>query len=40
VDVEANITERFLGSVALRVEDYSDFGSNLSGGFYPISTDG
>jgi len=31
VDIEANITERFLGSVALRVEDYSDFGSNLSG---------
>ena len=31
VDIEANLTERFLGSVALRVEDYSDFGSNLSG---------
>ena len=31
VDLEANLTERFLGSVALRVEDYSDFGSNLSG---------
>ncbi len=31
VDVEADLTERFLGSVALRAEDYSDFGSNLSG---------
>jgi iron complex outermembrane receptor protein len=31
VDLEANITERLLGSVALRAEDYSDFGSNLSG---------
>ena len=31
VDMEANLTERFLGSVALRAEDYSDFGSNLSG---------
>jgi len=31
VDVEANLTERLLGSVALRAEDYSDFGSNLSG---------
>jgi iron complex outermembrane recepter protein len=31
VDVEANLTERFLGSAALRLEDYSDFGSNLSG---------
>jgi iron complex outermembrane receptor protein len=31
VDIEANLTERFLGSVALRAEDYSDFGSNLSG---------
>jgi iron complex outermembrane receptor protein len=31
VDIEANLTEHFLGSVALRVEDYSDFGSNLSG---------
>jgi iron complex outermembrane receptor protein len=31
VDIEANLTEHFLGSVALRVEDYSDFGSSLSG---------
>jgi iron complex outermembrane recepter protein len=31
VDIEANLTEKFLGSVALRVEDYSDFGSNVSG---------
>jgi iron complex outermembrane receptor protein len=31
VDVEVNLTERLLGSVALRVEDYSDFGSNVSG---------
>jgi len=31
VDVEANVTEKLLGSVALRVEDYSDFGSNISG---------
>lgn len=31
VDLEANITERFLASAALRVEDYSDFGENLSG---------
>jgi iron complex outermembrane receptor protein len=30
-DVEANLTEKLLGSVALRVEDYSDFGSNVSG---------
>lgn len=30
-DLEANITRRLLGSVALRYEDYSDFGSNLSG---------
>src|SRR5690606_37543662 len=31
VDLEANVTEKFLASVALRAEDYSDFGSNLSG---------
>lgn len=31
VDLEAEITEQLLASVALRAEDYSDFGSNLSG---------
>jgi iron complex outermembrane receptor protein len=31
VDLEANVTEKLLGSVAVRVEDYSDFGSNVSG---------
>jgi iron complex outermembrane receptor protein len=31
VDLEADLTERLLGSVALRAEDYSDFGGNLSG---------
>lgn len=31
IDFEADLTERLLGSVALRVEDYSDFGSNVSG---------
>jgi iron complex outermembrane receptor protein len=31
VDLEANLTEKLLGSVAARVEDYSDFGSNVSG---------
>jgi iron complex outermembrane receptor protein len=31
VDLEANLTEKLLGSVAARVEDYSDFGSNISG---------
>ncbi|MCM2311184.1 MAG: TonB-dependent receptor [Steroidobacteraceae bacterium] len=31
VDLEANVTEKLLASVALRAEDYSDFGSNLSG---------
>lgn len=31
VDLEADLTEKLLGSVALRVEDYSDFGSNVSG---------
>jgi iron complex outermembrane receptor protein len=31
VDLEANVTEKFLASVALRGESYSDFGENLSG---------
>ena len=31
IDLEANITEQFLASAALRAERYSDFGSNLSG---------
>ena len=31
VDVEANVTEKFLASAALRAENYSDFGSNVSG---------
>ena len=31
VDLEADLTEKLLGSVALRLEDYSDFGSNVSG---------
>jgi iron complex outermembrane receptor protein len=31
LDLEANLTEKLLGSVAVRVEDYSDFGSNVSG---------
>jgi iron complex outermembrane receptor protein len=31
VDLEANLTEKLLGSAALRAEDYSDFGSNVSG---------
>jgi iron complex outermembrane recepter protein len=31
VDVEAQITEKFLASAAVRGEDYSDFGSNVSG---------
>lgn len=31
VDLEANLTDQLLGSVAVRGEDYSDFGSNLSG---------
>jgi iron complex outermembrane receptor protein len=30
VDVEAELTEKLLLSAALRLEDYSDFGSNLS----------
>jgi iron complex outermembrane receptor protein len=31
VDLEANVTDKFLASVALRGEHYSDFGDNLSG---------
>ena len=31
VDLEANLTDKLLGSAAVRVEDYSDFGSNVSG---------
>ena len=31
VDLEANLTDKFLGSAAFRVEDYSDFGSNVTG---------
>ncbi|MCK7595483.1 TonB-dependent receptor plug domain-containing protein [Pseudomarimonas salicorniae] len=31
VDFEANLTENLLGSAAVRAEDYSDFGSNLTG---------
>jgi iron complex outermembrane receptor protein len=31
VDLEANVTEKFLASAALRGEHYSDFGSNVSG---------
>ena len=31
VDLEANVTDKLLASVAVRAEDYSDFGSNLSG---------
>ncbi len=31
VDVETNLTEKLLGSAALRAEDYSDFGSNVTG---------
>ena len=31
IDLEANLTEKLLASAALRVEDYSDFGSNVSG---------
>ena len=33
VDLEANVTDNFLASAALRVEDYNDFGSNVSGKF-------
>jgi iron complex outermembrane receptor protein len=31
VDLEANLTKQFLGSVAVRGEHYTDFGNNLSG---------
>lgn len=31
VDLEANLTEKLLASVAVRGEDYSDFGGNVSG---------
>ncbi|MBK6598009.1 MAG: TonB-dependent receptor [Proteobacteria bacterium] len=31
IDIEANVTERFLAAAAVRAEDYSDFGSNISG---------
>ncbi|SFV10781.1 TonB-dependent receptor plug domain-containing protein [Pseudoduganella namucuonensis] len=31
VDVEANLTKQFLGSVAVRAEHYSDFGNSVSG---------
>lgn len=31
VDVEADITEKFLASVAVRYEDFSDFGNTLNG---------
>ncbi|HEY0686488.1 MAG TPA: TonB-dependent receptor [Steroidobacter sp.] len=31
IDLEANLTEQFLASVALRGESYSDFGENLAG---------
>jgi iron complex outermembrane receptor protein len=31
VDLEANLTDNMLGSVAVRAEDYSDFGSNVTG---------
>jgi iron complex outermembrane receptor protein len=31
VDLEANVTDKFLASAAVRGEHYSDFGSNLSG---------
>jgi iron complex outermembrane recepter protein len=31
VDLEANLTEKLLGSIAVRAEDYSDFGSNVTG---------
>jgi len=30
-DIEAQVTEKFLASVAVRGEDYSDFGSNVTG---------
>lgn len=31
VDLEANVTEQWLASAALRAEDYSDFGSTVTG---------
>ena len=31
VDLEANLTDNLLGSVAVRAEDYSDFGNNITG---------
>ena len=31
IDLEANITQKLLGSVAMRGESYSDFGENLAG---------
>ena len=31
VDIEANVTDELLASAAVRAENYSDFGSNLSG---------
>ncbi|MFN3585077.1 TonB-dependent receptor plug domain-containing protein [Phenylobacterium sp.] len=31
LDLEANLTERFLASAAVRAEDYSDFGSTVTG---------
>lgn len=31
IDFEANLTDQLLGSAAIRAEDYSDFGSNLTG---------
>jgi iron complex outermembrane receptor protein len=31
IDIEANITEQLLGSAAIRAENYTDFGGNVSG---------
>jgi iron complex outermembrane receptor protein len=31
IDLEANVTEKFLASAAVRAEHYSDFGDNVSG---------
>jgi len=31
IDLEANVTDKLLASLAFRAEDYSDFGSNVSG---------
>ncbi|MBD8524171.1 TonB-dependent receptor plug domain-containing protein [Pseudomarimonas arenosa] len=31
LDLEANLSEKLLGSAAIRAEDYSDFGSNVTG---------